>query len=133
MSTDTAAPVVPDPEATTDTEATDTAEKKSTGRPRPENTQKRDAAALEVFKAKGYEGVTRDTLAEELTKSLSEDVKSSEAYLSIYRLSRQDPPAIVKRRDAGKTVWYDATAPVPEKPAETEATETTEVPATPAE
>lgn len=75
------------------------------GRPRPDSTVQRDDAALSHFTAAGADGLTREQLAVKLTESTGTEVKPSEAYLSIYRLSRREPATIGKVRRDGKTVW----------------------------
>lgn len=96
--------------------------KSGRGRPRPDTTVQRDSAALTHFQSASSAGLTREELAEKL------GVSSSEAYLAIYRLSRQNPPRVRKQRRDGKVRWVDVDAP--EAPAEpTPASESTEAPA----
>lgn len=59
------------------------------GRPRPDATVTRDKQVLEYLA--GHEG---GRTRKEIVTDLS--LGGSEAYLSLYRLSRTEPPAIVK-------------------------------------
>lgn len=58
------------------------------GRPRPDETVARDKQVLEHLATNGPK--TRKQLVEEL------ETPGNTVYLSLYRLSRQDPPAVVK-------------------------------------
>lgn len=69
------------------------------GRPRPSTTVERDQQALAKLTEAGADGLTREDLATAL------GISPSEAYLCVYRLSRQDPPVAVKRRRDGKVRW----------------------------
>lgn len=74
------------------------------GRPRPSATIERDEAVLKYISANP--GQTRAKIAE------GTEIKGSEVYLSLYRLSRANPPQVVK---TGAT-WSvpDAEAPAAE-------------------
>jgi hypothetical protein len=71
------------------------------GRPRPDATVERDERVLKHITASGPK--TRKELAEEL------QVPGNEIYLSLYRLSRQSPPAVVKQGSK----WQVPAAEVP--------------------
>lgn len=104
--TDTEAPAPPvDPTEETTAEATTESTDGRRGRPRPESTQVRDAAALELIVASGTAGLTKDELSAQLTASetYAGDVSPSEAYLSIYRLNRDGE--LEKYRREGKPRW----------------------------
>jgi len=58
------------------------------GRPRPDATVERDERVFKHLEAEGPK--TRPELATEL------DMPGNQIYLSLYRLSRADPPRIVK-------------------------------------
>lgn len=58
------------------------------GRPRPDATVERDELVFKHIEAEGPK--TRPELASEL------DMPGNQVYLSLYRLSRSDPPRIVK-------------------------------------
>ena len=58
------------------------------GRPRPDATLERDAKVLASITASGP--VTRAQIAE------NTGLKGNEVYLSLYRLSRSDPPQVVR-------------------------------------
>jgi hypothetical protein len=78
------------------------AEEKTKGRPRPEETKARDTQVLAIVTEAGGTGITRQGVA----GALGEDVKSSHAYLSLFRLHRD---GLIKReRAGGKHVWLEA-------------------------
>lgn len=58
------------------------------GRPRPDATVERDERVLKHIEAEGPK--TRPELATAL------DMPGNQVYLSLYRLSRSDPPRVVK-------------------------------------
>ena len=58
------------------------------GRPRPDATLERDAKVLEFITGAG--AVSRKQIAE------GTGLKGNEVYLSLYRLSRSTPPAVVR-------------------------------------
>lgn len=73
------------------------------GRPRPQATIDRDAQVLAHIQAAGPQ--TRKQISAALP-----DIKGSEIYLSLYRLSRATPAAVVKEGTAWKVP--DATVAV---------------------
>ena len=77
------------------------------GRPRPEAVVARDAKVLEIVTGAGETGVTRTAVAEALVAA-SPETKPSEAYLSLFRLRRDEK---VKRASVeGKQVWVAVAA-----------------------
>lgn len=75
------------------------------GRPRPEAVVARDEKVLGMVAATGEAGITRKALADALVAENSE-VKPSEAYLSLFRLRRDEK---VKRTSVeGHQVWVAA-------------------------
>jgi hypothetical protein len=83
--------------------------KSGRGRPRPDATIERDKIVLEQVRVGGPQ--TRKQLVE------ATGMAGNEVYLSLYRLSRQDPPAVVKN-GASWSVIGDASESVTETPAE---------------
>lgn len=81
-----------------------TAATQGRGRPRPDVTVQRDKVVLEYITANGPQ--SRKQIAE------GTSIAGKEVYLSLYRLSRADPPAIEKR---GST-WVVAGYVSPEQP-----------------
>lgn len=89
------------------------AEEKTKGRPRPDETKARDTRVLELVTEAAGAGLTRQAVAE----GLGENMKSSHAYLSLFRLHRD---GLVKRvRVGGKHVWME-TNTAPDVPAPVE-------------
>lgn len=88
---------------------TDTA---SRGRPRPDETIKRDEVVLAAIAEKPG---TRKELVERLP-----DMTGNAIYLSLYRLSRATPPAIVRKGASWQTPDYVAPEPAPAEAAPTE-------------
>lgn len=78
----------------------DTAKRK--GRPRPEDTIKRDEQVLKLIAESGDNGVTRTQLAETL------ELEGNTVYLSLFRL-KQDG-TIVRSRNGGDHVWKTVVA-----------------------
>jgi hypothetical protein len=75
------------------------------GRPRPEAVVARDEKVLSIVSATGEAGITRKALADQLVAENSE-VKPSEAYLSLFRLRKDEK---VKRTSVdGHQVWVAA-------------------------
>lgn len=64
------------------------------GRPRPDATIQRDEQVLSFLRANGAK--TRADIA------AGTQIKGNEVYLSLYRLSRADPPAVVREGNAWK-------------------------------
>lgn len=73
------------------------------GRGRPDATLARDAVAMECLAEAGATGLTRDELAEKITAKTGTPTSSSEAYLCLYRLNRDDK--IAKVQTGGKPHW----------------------------
>ena len=72
------------------------------GRPRPEAVVARDAKVFEIVSGAGETGVTRTAVAEALV-AVAPETKPSEAYLSLFRLRKDEK---VKRTSVeGKQVW----------------------------
>lgn len=93
-------------------EPTESTEPKSQGRPRPEETKARDQQVLELVAGAGTAGISRQGIA----AALGEGIKSSHAYLSLFRLHRD---GLVDRvRVAGKHVWVTTENKPAEAPAE---------------
>lgn len=73
----------------TETQVETPAETTQRGRPRPDATVERDARVLRHITENGAKN--RAELADEL------ELPGNQVYLSLYRLSRSDPPTIVKQ------------------------------------
>lgn len=87
------------------------------GRPRPAATIERDAKVLEFIESAGNTGVTRAEIAAKL------ELPGTEAYLSVYRLSRGD----AKIKKIGNR-WVDVKAEAPAPETSVPATEAPTVP-----
>lgn len=112
--TDPTAPELPVDETATPavegeaTEATTPQTKSGSGRPRPQVTIDRDAKALEaITAATGSEGVPAGLTKDELASAI--DVQPSEAYLSLWRLKRDNK--VHKTHSGGAARWVAGTAP----------------------
>ena len=95
--------VAPPVDETAETTSTPSTEESKRGRGRPDNTLQRDAAAREILNEAGAKGSTRDELAVSLSAKLATDVSPSEAYLSLYRLNKNEE--LAKVRSGGKPRW----------------------------
>jgi site-specific DNA-cytosine methylase len=73
------------------------------GRGRPDATIERDKVAISCIEEAGTAGLTRDELAQKITERSGTATSSSEAYLCIYRLNRDNK--LAKVQTGGKPHW----------------------------